>query len=569
MQYVEKRKELPKDLVIPPTRTKESLEKESLEKGPPDYTDRACYHGRLVSSGWIFLDGSEGTKIISKPEDLFPIIEKHRHTFVLMPLNQVSILWKGFPSNFQEQITNDPNLWATVGSWGIYRPSPRKFIFRRGNNWHTLWIPDTKTTVAEDPDQNIRKFFQLGNLALEPNPSGVSSIGRDFLFGPGGPGNFNAIREEFFYPKILASNNFTILEDFFSACKRPAMVCGTLGITPPAWNEDMRKAFLQGLIHAPTMSPLNTIVDETPVFSPEASHAVYTIEIVVPPEWKFTPNLLRLEDIMGDYGVFCPTGGPQIQQIGQLRLRQYNNLGIPFKVLRAWKLLPINGPTYPWITRGNFLSMIVDQIKKKESPIIEAGLLYQAALGSLLTHYEYHDKEGGNHNTTLGVFNPILTLYIYEWVFIHNWLQMIKHPEYAQVALRIDATTLLDYIGYKPDGNGLYRTDSPMSRPMFFANPRQKDKDIIGSAAPYLSAVREAANKGEKEVIMKTSVIGTLDMLLEGLIEPQQYGKRVTLKQKLSLGGETRIPKDKKYKEIITPSDLLNDQIELMDPHLD
>jgi len=570
MQYVEKDKELPSGLIVPRLRTKESLDAEYEQKGPPDYSDRACYHGRLISKGWIYLDGSEGHEVIDTPEKFLKILSKHRHTFLLLPLGQVSILWKSFPSHFQEQITRDPNLWATYGPWGICRPSPRKYLFRRGRSWHTVWILDTKTTPSEDPDFNVRRFLSLEKLGLTPNPSGISAMGRDFLFGPGGPGDFNAIREEFLYIRNLSISRPSFLEEFHSACKRPTMVCGVLGEIPPAWNEDMRKAFLQGLIHAPSMSPLNNIVDETPTFDPDASHAVYTVEVTIPPEWKFTPNLFRSKDTMGDYGVFSPTGGPQVQHVGQLRLKLYSELKIPFRVHKAWKLIPITGgPVYPWVIRGNFLATIVNQIKKTSKPIIEAALLYQAALGSLLTVYEYHDKEGKNHHTTLNVFNPLLTLYIYEWVFINNWLQIIKHPDFSQIAMRIDATTILDHPGYKHDERGLYRPDNILPRPMFFANPRQKDKDTIGSAAPYLSAVREAASKGEKEVILKTPIVGTLDMLLEGLIDYDQYGKWTTLKEKLSLGGETRLPRDKKYQPTILPSDLIDNQIELVDPHLE
>jgi len=564
MQHIEHQRELPKELKIPNMRTKYSLEEEKIFKDLPDYSDRESYNGRLSSSGYLWLEGSDISQVIEKPEHLFAIIEKHRHTILIMPMNRVSILWKGFSDSFKEKIAKDPNLWASEDSWIIRRVSYRQYLFRKGNKWHNLWILDVKTKNTKDPNKLTGEYFRLDKIGLTPNLNGMPATGRDFLFGPDSPG-YESIREEFQWIRRLDPE---LVEKIYSACKRPAMVCKTLGRTPPAYNEDMRKAFLQGLIHAPTMNPYLTIPDHTPTFDPDANHGRYLIEITFPPIWTFTPNLFRAGDPFGDYGVICPTGGPQIQEVGQLRMKLYDHLRIPFKVLEAFKLLPnTGGPVYPWKTRGGFLELIIETIKKK-FPDIEANLLYQAAIGSLLTHYEYHNKVGDNKVSTLNVFNPLLELFIYEWVFINNWLRMDKNPNHNQLALRIDACSVLDHKGFNPDTSGLYRLETPYPTEMFFANPRQKDKSIKVKA-PYYDAVKEAADNGNKEVVMRESVVGTLEMLLEGLIDKDGYGRHVTLKSKLSLSGETRIPSNKKYKEEILPKDLVDSQIELVDPNLE
>jgi len=565
MNFKEYERDLPKDLEVPYMRSKDSLKEDDIEH-PDDFSNRGCYSGG-VSGGYITLFDSQSLTKIDKPEKLFKIIEAHRHTFVIMSLKDFSILWKSFSEALQESITLDPNLWSKEDSWRIRRESPRKYSFVKGTKWYTLWILQVESSITEDAEKIVQEYLDLETVGLTPDPKGVSSIGRNFLFGPEGPGSYEEIREEFYYSRVLNKDNPEILKDIYNACKRPPMACRYLGETSPGWNKDMVKAWNTALMHSPTASPYNTSLDTTPTFDPDANHAVYLVKATLPQEWVFSPSLFRYGEEEGDYGVYSPTGGVQVIRIGQQLARLWTSLNIPFKVVKAWKLLPAGGLTYPFSLRCSMLEKFILDYQD-QFPHINMKLFYQAGISSLLTLYSYHSQDGEDKSRTLVMFNPLHQLFVYEWVFCNNWLQLLKHPKDTHQALRIDATTFLDYPEFKQEGkDNFYRLDNSFPVPMFFPNPRQKDKNLLREAK-YKIAVQEAASKGEEKVIMTSPTLGTLQMVIDKLIPLEKYGKDVYIKQVVNLGGETRMPKELRFRAKILPKDILSSPIELIDPHL-
>ena len=568
IQHVEKWKSLP-DFSYPKIRSSLSYELELLERKEPDYDNHQTFFGNLPSDGYICLcNRHEYIKILG-PKEFFETVDKRRYTFILMPRSYINLLWKGFSYTFKENITRDSNLGAREYNHYVVINAPRKIVIRSGSEWHTVFVLEVEGEVnkfSTDPESLVTEYMEkLRSVAgIEPNPISISATGRDFLYGfHSATKDYDNIRREFALARRMYETDRRGLELFYNGCKRPVMATAITGDTEPQWNRDQRTAYLLALLHAPTMDLYQTVLDSTPTFVPEANHAAYLVEYVMPPNWPFAPNLFRAGDDTLGYGTYSPTGGPQVAVIGQKRAELWKMLGIPFKIHEARKVLPAGGISYPWYERCLLLLLITTNPEiKKKLPHINLKKVYYAPLGSLLHVREYRDENGNDKWLPMNIFNPILMLWIYEWTSISTWLDAVKHPAYAQTALRIDATSIQNYIGYRPPEEP-FRHEKPYPTPMFFANPREKDKDTRGGPTPYRDAVRRAADKGEARVIIEKSVIGSIKMLIEGVISEEQVGKHVTIKTLLSLYEPPRIPVEK---EIILPSDLIDDQIRWRDP---
>lgn len=568
MQYVEQRKKLPPRLKIPYKRSEKSLE----EGKELDLGDRVSYFGSLSTSGNLRVYNRSEDIEIKGPKEFFYLFTKHRHSILHMPRELISILWKGFSETFQIGIVEFPELGVNEYGYTITTRAPSKINIHGAGGWHTVWIYQGKniSPLEADPETFTDEFLiDLPRLtSIQPSLISYAQTGRTFLFGLGGS-DYEEIRLEFSRSRKLGREDPKTLEDFYSACKRAVMACKKLGTIPPSWSEDMVKAYLEAASRAPTMNPFLTYVDRSPEFDPYANYAVYLAEVTMPTLWPFAPHTFRAGDDSEGYGIYSPTGGPQVCLVGQRRASLWSELKIPFKVHKAYKIIPLSdkyayGELEPFRERASMLSYIIDNFQSR-LPHINFKAFYYAPVGSLLTTYTSLESNGDENFNALDVFNPILELFIYEWVGNKTWARLLTHPPAHHQALRIDASTVEDYKGYKSDGSRLFLPKPDYPAEMFFANPRQKDKDTVKSPH-YRTIVRRAADKGEDRAYEVKEVIGTLKMVHQGLISLKDYGKVVRVKNLLSLDGENRVPEDGKK---ILPKHLVDDQVNLVDPSIE
>jgi len=565
MDYVELKRELPKGLIIPPLSRKEV----------PDYGDRDTYYGLLTPEGFIKLVNKTEDITIGGPKAFIKAFTKRRHTFIVMSASHMSLLFRGFSDEQKQDLHIYPNLGTGVEGYKIYRSFDlaRKISIRGragidGNKWWSMIIftlPERQLSLSVDPEGVVKEFLELMPKKTGIQPSGVSlaATWREFLFGETIE---DGIHEQFQVVRDMNVRNHDTLESYYNSCKRPIMSSSVIGPIGSSRAEDMKRAYLTALFNAPSKSKWDVYHNDEPYYDPDAFYANYYVRVTVPPAFKFTPNNFRAGDDFLGYGTYACTGGPQLQSIGQLRARQWTLLGIPFEVLRAHKILPAGGTRFPWKTRVNMVTTVLDGVQK-EFKYLNFQEVYYKALGSLLHIHDEYSPSKGITTKAFSCFDPILMNWIYEFVDIQNWQRLQTNPAYTQIALSIDANTVLDHPDWKPDPTGMFREKGEEgATERFFPNPRNKDANTL-IASPNWAAVKEAARRGEKTAQSEATVVVTWAMIAAGKAKPEDEGKRMPIARYINTGGENRLTKD--GRAIVQPKDIAEDQLEIHDPSVE
>lgn len=541
---VEVIKALPKKVVLP--RYSGGADRNPLK----DYEDRSVFLLSLDPRRKCFfyynhLEGTYGT--LKTPEDLLALVEKRRYVFfALADSRQRDWLWTGFPEDFQRVIKTHPGHWISYKQYDIKTYNGNYFLIRR-LKWGRY--PRYVVFVECNSVRDVEGFLGLAKeYAIVPHLGGMAPTGRDLLFGRKWE-QFKPIRE-------LA---LEVIQDYYSACKRPLMATSLMGLVPHSSTEDMITAYLEASIRVPSMSKSDTVRSSSPTYNPEAVHAVYTVEVNIPNTYRTAPSLFRGGEDSAGYGVYSATG-LQTVKVGQQRATLWTKLGIPFKVLKAHKLLSTRN-SFPFEKDGNYLKACLPLLRT-EYPSLKAKGLYQAGIGGLLTLYEEDPDESEDYRA-LQYFNPIVALWIYEFVDIARWERGESYPRGAAFADRIDALSFKDVAGLKYFPNELFRLDQADTT-QFYANGRNKDKRADGI---YYRAVLEAVKKGKKTVNLPTDAVVSPGMVLFNLEPPENLGK--PLKRLLHLDPENKVVEGKEPNYVISPEELIANQVRCRDPKVE
>lgn len=559
MEYIEYKRDLPSNLVIPWYRPTEVR----------SYDDRVCYWGILTPEGYVKIFNKTEDITIRGPKEFIKAFTQHRYTFIVMSVNHISLLFRGFPDENKEDMHIYPHLGTTVEDYTISRAyaHARKINIRKGGKWWSVVAyatPAHQLTPSVDPEDIITQFVEdlPKKVGIQPSTVSLASAWRDFLFGPTLE---DGIHEQFTRVHKLAERRPDVLEGYYNACKRPIMSTAMIGPIPTSREEDMKTAYLTALYNMPSMSTYDTSEDESPIYDPDALFANYFVKVTMPPMFKFTPNNFRASNDELGYGTYACTGGPQILHIGQRRARQWTGLGIKFDIISAHKILPAGGIRHPWKKRVNMISAMMTPEVQQQFKWINFQELYYKATGSLLHMHDTYTAGVGVTWVTFPCFNPILMCDIYELVDIANWSRLQESPADKQVAQSIDANTVIDHPAWKEDPKGMFRAKGKEVGPTerFFPNPRNKDKNIAISA-PYRDVVKQAAKKSEGFATIEKVTVVTWELISEGKANAEDEGKRIPTKHFISTGGENRLTNDKNI--YVKPERIVDDTIEVRDP---